>query len=53
LRERGNVVKLAALQKAQEVESLSKGVARLLRQSFLKGNELKSNATSVRPRLNG
>jgi len=40
LRERGDAVKLAALQKAQEVESLSKEVARLLRQSFSRGNEI-------------
>jgi len=40
LRERGDTAKLAALQKAQEVESLSKEVARLLRQSFSKGNEI-------------
>jgi len=40
LRERGEVAKLAALQKAQEVESLSKEVARLFRQSFSKGNEI-------------
>ena len=40
LRERGDAAKLATLQKAQEVESLSKEVARLLRQSFSKGNEI-------------
>ena len=40
LREKMDSAKLAALQKGQEVESLSKEVARLLRQSFSKGNEI-------------
>ena len=40
LRENRDSVKLATLQKAQEVESLSKEVARLTRQSFAKGNEI-------------
>ena len=40
LREKVDSTKLSALQKAQEVESLSKEVARLLRQSFSKGNEI-------------
>lgn len=40
LRENRDSVKLAALQKAQEVESLSREVARLIRQSFSKGNEM-------------
>lgn len=40
LREKMDSAKLATLQKAQEVERLSKEVARLLRQSFSKGNEI-------------
>ena len=40
LRKRGDAANLATLQKVQEVESLSKEVARLLRQSFSKGNEI-------------
>ena len=40
LRENRDSNKLAALQKAQEVESLSQEVARLIRQSFSKGNEI-------------
>ena len=40
LKEKRDSAKLTALQKAQEVESLSKEVARLLRQSFSKGNEI-------------
>ena len=40
LQEFRNSAKLAALQKAQEAEALSKEVARLLRQSFAKGNEI-------------
>ena len=40
LRENRDSAKLATLQKAQEVESLSREVARLTRQSFTKGNEI-------------
>ena len=40
LREDRDSVKLAALLKGQEVESLSQEVARLIRQSFAKGNEI-------------
>ena len=40
LREGRDSAKLAALQKAQEVETLSREVARLVRQSFAKGNEI-------------
>jgi len=40
LREDKDSAKLAALQKAQEVENLSREVARLIRQSFSKGNEI-------------
>ena len=40
LREDRDSVKLAALLKGQEVESLSREVARLTRQSFAKGNEI-------------
>lgn len=40
LREDRDSVKLAALLKGQEVESLSREVARLIRQSFAKGNEI-------------
>jgi hypothetical protein len=40
LRENRDSAKLAALQKSQEVESLSGEVARLIRQSFAKGNEI-------------
>ena len=40
LRENRDSARLAALQKAQEVESLSREVARLIRQSFAKGNEI-------------
>jgi len=40
LREGRDSAKLAALQKAQQVESLSGEVARLTRQSFAKGNEI-------------
>jgi predicted nucleic acid-binding Zn-ribbon protein len=40
LREDRDSIKLAALLKGQEVESLSREVARLIRQSFAKGNEI-------------
>ena len=40
LREDKDSAKLVALQKGQEVESLSKEVARLIRQAFTKGNEM-------------
>lgn len=40
LREDRDSIKLAALLKGQEVESLSQEVARLIRQSFAKGNEI-------------
>ena len=40
LRDDRDSTRLATLQKAQEVESLSKEVARLIRQSFAKGNEI-------------
>ena len=40
LRENRDSVKLAALQKAQEVESLSQEGARLIRQPFSRGNEI-------------
>lgn len=40
LKEIRDSAKLATLQKAQEVESLSKEVARLIKQSFTKGNEI-------------
>lgn len=40
LREDRDSVKLAALLKGQEVKSLSREVARLIRQSFAKGNEI-------------
>ena len=40
LRDNRDSAKLAVLQKAQEVESLSREVARLIRQSFAKGNEI-------------
>ena len=40
MKENRDSVKLAALQKAQEVETLSREVARLTRQSFAKGNEV-------------
>ncbi|KAF9648862.1 hypothetical protein BDM02DRAFT_3186733 [Thelephora ganbajun] len=40
LKENRDAAKLAALQRAQEVESLSREVARLIRQSFAKGNEI-------------
>ena len=40
LRDNMDSAKLALLQKAQEVESLSGDVARLIRQSFANGNEI-------------
>ncbi|KAF9786422.1 hypothetical protein BJ322DRAFT_1059510 [Thelephora terrestris] len=40
LKEISNSTKLAALQKAQEAEILSRAVARLIKQSFLNGNEI-------------
>jgi predicted nucleic acid-binding Zn-ribbon protein len=40
LRDDRDSVKLIALQKSQEIESLSREVARLIRQSFAKGNEI-------------
>jgi transcriptional regulator NrdR family protein len=40
LKEISNSTKLAALQKAQEAEILSREVARLIKQSFFNGNEI-------------
>ena len=40
LRDNRDAAKLATLQKAQEVETLSKEVSRLIKQSFTKGNEI-------------
>lgn len=40
LRESRDSAKLTALRKAQDVESLSQEVARLIKQSFAKGNEI-------------
>jgi predicted nucleic acid-binding Zn-ribbon protein len=40
LRDDRDSVKLATLQKAQEVETLSQEVSRLIKQSFTKGNEI-------------
>jgi vacuolar-type H+-ATPase catalytic subunit A/Vma1 len=40
LKEISNSTKLAALQKAQETDNLSREVARLIKQSFLDGNEI-------------
>ena len=40
MKENRDSVKLTALQKAQEAETLSREVARLTRQSFAKGNEI-------------
>lgn len=40
LRDHRDAAKLATLQKAQEVEALSQEVSRLIKQSFVKGNEI-------------